>query len=66
MNITTKQAAVKLKVTPRRVRVLCEQGRVVGAFKNGRGDWEIPSPPVVLEAPANPRTGKIKTRKVRG
>lgn len=65
--ISTKQAAVLLKVTERRVRVLCVEGRVNGALKVGRA-WILPDAPKVDEANP-PRTGKIdfvklKSRKV--
>jgi Fic family protein len=42
MYITTKQAAKKWGISERRVRVLCAEGRVEGAFKVGRA-WNIPS-----------------------
>ena len=38
---TVAEAAGFLKISPRRVRVLCEQGRIEGAVKTGR-DWNIP------------------------
>lgn len=46
--INTKTAAEKFGITPRRVRVLCEQGRIRGAKKIGR-DWTIPDNPVITE-----------------
>lgn len=55
--ITVQQAAKKLKVTPRRVRVLCGQGRIAGAEKIGR-DWLLPDKPVVIAADRR-RPGKV-------
>ena len=39
--MTIKQAAAEWEVTPRRVQVLCVEGRIEGAMKFGR-DWAIP------------------------
>lgn len=58
--IDTKTAAEKLNITPRRVRVLCEQGRIRGAKKVGR-DWLLPPNPVVLAAERR-RPGKAPMR----
>ncbi|HEY8362830.1 MAG TPA: helix-turn-helix domain-containing protein, partial [Tissierellaceae bacterium] len=33
--LTTKQAAEKWNISPRRVQVLCEQGRIKGAVRLG-------------------------------
>ncbi len=46
--ITVKQAAEKWGINERRVRVLCEEGRVDGAYKNGRSYIipEIASKPI--------------------
>lgn len=41
MYITTKQAANKWGISERRVRVLCSEGKIEGAFQIGRG-WNIP------------------------
>ena len=41
MYITTKQAADKWGISERRVRVLCSEGKIEGAFQVGRG-WNIP------------------------
>lgn len=41
MYLTTKQAALKWRISERRVRALCVQGKVEGAFQVGRG-WNIP------------------------
>lgn len=45
--ISTQEAAAALKMSTRRVRKLCEQGRVVGAKKVG-DRWVLPEAPVVL------------------
>lgn len=39
--ITIKEAAKQWNITPRRVQVLCSEGRVKGAFKHGNA-WFIP------------------------
>lgn len=39
--MSIKEVAEKWNVTPRRVRVLCETGRIEGAAKLGR-EWAIP------------------------
>ena len=39
--ISTKEASVKWNISPRRIALLCEQGRVTGAYKVG-GSWIIP------------------------
>ena len=41
MYITVKQAAEKWGISERRIRVLCTQGKINGAFQEGRG-WKIP------------------------
>jgi hypothetical protein len=56
MSITVQQAEKKLSIKPRRIRALCEQGRIVGAEKVGR-DWVLPDSPVISPA-SNPRPGK--------
>lgn len=40
--ITTKQAAEKWDISDRRVRVLCKEGKIPGAFKDGKA-YKIPS-----------------------
>ena len=43
---TPEEAAVQLGVIPRRVRALCDQGRIPGAFRARKGKgrpWRIPS-----------------------
>lgn len=42
MYITVKSAAEKWGISDRRVRVLCAEGKIPGAFQEGRG-WKIPS-----------------------
>lgn len=42
MYITAKQAAEKWGVSDRRVRILCSEGKIPGAYKEGRS-WKIPS-----------------------
>lgn len=41
MYITVKQAAEKWGISDRRVRILCAEGKIHGAFQIGRG-WKIP------------------------
>lgn len=41
MYITVKEAAAKWSISDRRVRVLCEEGKITGAFRKGRS-WQIP------------------------
>ena len=40
--ITIKQAAAKWDLTPRRVQMLCKEGKINGAQKWGN-TWQIPS-----------------------
>ena len=42
MYITVKQAAEKWGLSDRRVRILCAEGKIPGAFQEGRG-WKIPA-----------------------
>ena len=42
MYITAKQAAEKWGVSDRRVRTLCSEGKIPGAYQEGRS-WKIPS-----------------------
>lgn len=42
MFMTVKQAAEKWGLSDRRVRALCTEGRISGAFQEGRG-WKIPT-----------------------
>ena len=41
MFITAKQASEKWGISDRRIRVLCSEGKVSGAYQEGRG-WKIP------------------------
>lgn len=41
MYITVKEAAQKWGISDRRVRTLCAEGKISGAFQQGRG-WKIP------------------------
>lgn len=40
--ITVQSAAQKWSITPRRVQILCNEGRIDGAIKKG-GVWFIPA-----------------------
>jgi len=53
MYITVKQAAAKWGISERRVRILCAEGRIEGAFQKGRG-WNIPIDAV------QPTDGRLK------
>ena len=54
MYMTVKQAAQKWSISDRRVRILCAQGKIPGAFQVGRG-WKIPIDAV------KPADGRFKT-----
>lgn len=41
MYITVKQTAEKWGISDRRVRILCSEGKIPGAYQEGRG-WKIP------------------------
>lgn len=41
MFMSVKQAAEKWGISDRRIRVLCSEGKIPGAYKEGRG-WKIP------------------------
>lgn len=41
MFMTVKQAAEKWGISDRRIRVLCSEGKIPGAYQKGRG-WKIP------------------------
>ena len=41
MFMSVKQAAEKWGISDRRIRVLCSQGKISGAYQEGRG-WRIP------------------------
>ena len=51
MYMTVKEAAAKWGVSDRRIRVLCSEGKIPGAYQKGRG-WKIP---VDAEKPADGR-----------
>ena len=57
MYMSVKQAATKWGISERRIRMLCSQGKIDGAFQKGRG-WKIP-----LDAtkPADGRIKKVKS-----
>ncbi len=54
--ISVVEASDKWKISARRIRVLCSEGRVEGAVKIGRS-WSIPSD---VTKPADGREGKRK------
>ena len=54
MFMTVKEAAEKWGISDRRVRILCSEGKIQGAFQQGRG-WKIPANAV------KPMDGRIKT-----
>ena len=51
MYITVKDAACKWGISDRRIRVLCAEGKIPGAYQEGRG-WKIP---VDAEKPSDGR-----------
>ena len=51
MFMTVKQAAEKWGISDRRIRVLCVEGKIPGAYQEGRG-WKIPAD---AEKPADGR-----------
>lgn len=54
MYMTVKQAAEKWGISDRRVRILCAEGKISGAYQEGRG-WKIPVNAV------KPADGRYKT-----
>ena len=54
MFMTVKQAAEKWGLSDRRVRLLCAEGKIPGAFQEGRG-WKIPMDAV------KPADGRLKS-----
>ena len=54
MFMTVKQAAEKWGISDRRVRILCAEGKIPGAYQQGRG-WKIPANAV------KPADGRYKT-----
>ena len=55
MFMTIKQASEKWGISDRRIRVLCSEGKIPGAYQDGRS-WKIPSD---AEKPAD---GRYKSR----
>ncbi len=55
MFMTVKQAAEKWGISDRRVRILCTEGKIPGAYQEGRG-WKIP-----LDA-EKPADGRYKSK----
>ena len=55
MFMTVKQASEKWGISDRRVRVLCSEGKIHGAYREGRG-WKIPIDAV------KPADGRYKSR----
>lgn len=53
--MTVKQAAEKWGVSDRRIRVLCSEGKIAGAYQEGRG-WKIP-----IDA-CKPADGRYKSK----
>ena len=51
MYMTAKEASAKWGVSDRRIRVLCSEGKISGAYQEGRG-WKIP---IDAEKPADGR-----------
>ena len=58
MYMTVKEAAERWKISDRRIRVLCSEGKIHGAYQEGRG-WKIP---IDAEKPAD---GRFKSKKSR-
>jgi hypothetical protein len=54
--MTAKEAAEKWEITPRRVQVLCAQGKIPGVIRFGV-TWAIPKGAV------KPKDGRIKSLK---
>ena len=57
MFMTVKQAAEKWGISDRRVRILCAEGKIPGAYQKGRG-WKIPENAV---KPADGRLSGLAT-----
>ncbi len=55
MYMSTKQAAEKWGISDRRIRVLCSEGKIPGAYQEGRG-WKIP------RDSAKPADGRYKSK----
>lgn len=58
MFMTVKQASEKWGISDRRIRVLCAEGKIPGAYQEGRG-WKIP---IDAEKPAD---GRYKSKESR-
>lgn len=57
MFMTVKQAAEKQGISYRRIRVLCSEGKIPGAYQESRG-WKIP---IDAQKPAD---GRYKSREI--
>ena len=57
MYISVKQASNKWKISERRIRTLCFEGKILGAFQEKRG-WKIP---IDATKPIDGRIKKIKS-----
>lgn len=55
MAITTKQVAEMWGISDRRVRILCENGKIEGAFRDGK-IWYIP------DNVSKPQDARIKSK----
>ena len=55
MYITVKEASQRWGISDRRIRVLCSQGKIPGAYQQGRG-WKIP-----IDA-QKPSDGRFKSK----
>ena len=55
--VTTKEASLKWRISDRRIRILCTEGKIKGAVKIGR-NWSVPSDAM---KPIDNRT-KMKSR----
>ena len=62
VNVTVREAAMRLGVTERRVRQLARDGRVRGAVKSG-AEWLIPTPVEVIPGKRGPTgvAGRART-----
>ena len=52
--LTIKEIAEKWDLTPRRIQIMCSQGKIEGAMKFGR-DWAVP------KDAQKPKDGRITT-----
>ena len=57
MFLTVKEVAEKWGISDRRVRILCSEGKIPGAYQEGRG-WKIP---VDAKKPADSRYKSVKS-----